>query len=517
MSETAVRQTPADCVARLLQREGPAGLQRLTGCFALIAIDTADCRLLATRDRSGGRTLYFNASKGQITLATRPAWIMHIARLPFRESGHYLAAHFALQSAPPAGSTAFEDVQELMPGELLQFENDTLSLSPQPLSLEADPALYADPVASFRELLTNAVHTALPDSGDVAVMLSGGLDSGPMAMLADSKLAQSNQALKPVSWSLNAFPEADEAQWILHYDQALRSAPIITDLSDRLPFGDLDTAYSSENLPSYNAFNALIEHCYQESAEQGCRVILNAAVGDRIYPAPRLLLIDLLRRRRWRALGQELRGLIRREGLSGFPRDAAVRYGLGRWVPGRQREGTRRAWLTPLAQSIQAEEEPSTQLVCHTYPDYAQQLFGPAMAFGQAHTNEHAQRFGIDRRDPYQNEALLRFMLHLPVRSTWQDGWDKAIMREAMRGLIPEPIRHKRRTGLLHALFRSGLRAYRQDVRELLLDQNESWQQYVQKTAVEEALSGKPGAPDALIALCVGYLRWLQHWQGRIR
>lgn len=510
--------SPADLAAALLAAHGDKVLHRLVGCFALAAIQDQGLRVIAVRDRLGGRTLYRpRSSASGLVLSTRSAWVQDLGGRRFEPDPVFLASHFGLRNAPRPGHSAFAGVQELLPGELLRSEDGRLS-SERPqldLSSDFDYRRPADCVARFLELFQQAVATTLPPRGDVACMLSGGLDSGPVAMIADRQLAARGQRLLAVSWHLGGCAEADERQWIMLAGGRLRHPPSLFDGSELLPFASFDDELISPELPFYNAFRPLVLACYQRAAASGCSVILNGNAGDSLYPPYRLLDIDRLRHRHFGALWHDLRRLWRLRGWQGPARDLALRHVLARPFLRLRPQHSAPDWLKPeLREHWCAAEAWPPEAATHTYPEYARQLFGPAMAFGRAHESEFPNRFGVDRRDPFHDEALVRFMLNAPHSLSYHRGRDKWIMRRAMQGLLPNPLRIKARTGLLTPFFAAGLQQHRSQIEHLLFEQAPEWQQYVHPEPIRDMLAGKREQQSILLNQCIGYALWAHRWLG---
>ena len=509
------KRAPATLAAELIARHGGAALSRLSGCFVLVARHLDSGEVLATRDRCGGRTVYFHHSGSELTLATRSAWVLHAAGLSARENPAFVVGRLALSSAPPPGQTAFEGVSELLPGELLQFKQGRLTIKRPSLDLGSDFD-YSRPQAAvdrFLELLEQAVAAPLPAEGPVACMLSGGLDSGPVAVLADRQLGREDRALMVKSWRLDRHPEADEADWIRQTAAVLRAPADLVDLSEPTPFSHFDDSLLCADLPIYNAFRFQVNDCYRRAGEAGCRVILNANAGDEIYAPRHLLNLDRARRGQWRLIGQDLLRTTRAGGPSALLADPALRHPLARWIGRSSQKDRPPDWLTPSGQShwqrlpdwpAEAAETP--------FPDYTRRLFGLPMAFGRAHEVEMAQRHGTDRRDPFHNEALLKFMLNAPMELSWRGGATKSIMRRAMRGLLPEPVRLKPRTGLLDSFHQSGLKQNKEKVQTLLFQQQTTWQQWVKPEVIQDILDGKAKVPEVLLSMCVGHAMWEGYW-----
>lgn len=52
--------------------------------------------------------------------------------------------------------------------------------------------------------------------------------------------------------------------------------------------------------------------------------------------------------------------------------------------------------------------------------------------------------YGIEIRYPFFDRRLVQFLLSVPEEQRWQNEWPKVILRRAMDGILPEPIRTRK-------------------------------------------------------------------------
>ena len=83
-----------------------------------------------------------------------------------------------------------------------------------------------------------------------------------------------------------------------------------------------------------------------------------------------------------------------------------------------------------------------------------------------------------------------------------------------MRGRLPEAIRRKGRTGLLHRFLAAGFQRHREELRQLL-DQDDSWQALVDPGWVQGVLAQEQTSSTQQLVLgqCAGWLLWQRHWR----
>lgn len=507
-------------LAEALLRDGVNALDTLRGQYAICFINGGSGEMIAARDRLGGQALYWHRIESVTAVASKSR---DLARLPWcgaAENPGFMSECFALHGQHDPDTTAFAHVNEVAPGGCVRFPAHDVRVHRSPLEVTPPPACRTpnDWVDAFEGVFRQAVQDAVGEHGDVAVMLSGGLDSVPVLSTASGVLRGRNRRISAVSWVLPDFPENDESTWIRKAAEAAGIELETFDGGRFMPFSNLSEATLSPELPSYNSFRDILLACYRRASDRGCAMVLAATRGDMIYAQRFAVLDDLIRRKDWPRLWAELGYLYRRLGISGMYRDPAVRYPAAR-IKKRWRGGVRsprQAWLTEYAVE-HAPERVSWPPEARHYPNpaHAHQLLGPAMTFGTAQENDFCQRFGVERRDPFHSEALVGLMLHAPVMLSHMQGQAKWIMREAMRGRIPEPIRVKERTGILTSFIKAGFARHREQIREFLLDQDDSvWARYVRPAYVRDVLAAPEPPESGLVVICgcIGYTLWRHHW-----
>lgn len=167
----------------LLVEHGEAILPRLNGIFAFAFVDFSSRRVLLARDQLGVKPLYYATTPGgQLLFGSEIKALFATGAIEPRANVddllELLMFHFI------AGErTAFAGIRELLPGHIAVHDNGRLSIR-----------RYWDPLASARyrleqdghlpALLASAVQRQLMSDVPIAVMSSGGLDSGAVVALA---------------------------------------------------------------------------------------------------------------------------------------------------------------------------------------------------------------------------------------------------------------------------------------------------------------------------------------------
>ncbi len=468
----------------------------------------AACTMLATSDL--------------LLVASEPSALLAHPLVSSAPDDRWLTQYFAL-SRPTDNRTPFRDIRKLLPGECLVCTPDGMRLTREPLALGRRPLRYrreADYAEHFRALLDQAVGRSLIDSGErTGIMLSGGMDSGPVAALAQRRLSAAGRTLTAYSWSLPEYPSADETAEIAacagHIGCGLQLLPG----ADEWPLRDLrELAGESqfarcERLPPSQArglpcrgqgrLPCHIERRLRRQPLSAPRPSLDGRVAGR---TPRV------RAARDRPDGWHLRA----DRPLARPRPAGARQAsaglarpdpLGARLAHRQRHGsigTRRA-------ALGRRNRPITRV-----PTTYQAALDQWAADGLSEEVFFASRCGIDRRDPFRDADLIDFMLSIPSYVCYRDGHTKWLARESMRGLLPESIRLRPRGGLLTEFFDAGYRRELPSLRRLLTARDVAWPAYVDHGWLMRALDARePSEKEKLLVwYCAAFELWRQALSG---
>jgi asparagine synthase (glutamine-hydrolysing) len=79
-----------------------------------------------------------------------------------------------------------------------------------------------------------------------------------------------------------------------------------------------------------------------------------------------------------------------------------------------------------------------------------------------------ASAFSLECRHPFLDNRIVEFALSLPATHKIRNGWTKYVMRNAMKGLIPEVVRRKRKKFGTPIPQQRWMRQLRRDIRKLL-------------------------------------------------
>ena len=250
-------------------------LSRLNGMFAFAIFDAQRQELLLARDRFGEKPLYFFTANDCCYFASELSGLAE-----FRDCGRQLSAA-AVMEYFAAGYVSGPDsllkgVQQLLPGSWLRIGRaGTLSGRYYVRSCDGSTQLSDEQIHAS---LTEAIRMRLRADVPVATLLSGGIDSSLITLIAQRS---SSQKLHSFAFGWNG--EEDELPYArivaelagtIHHEIKLDRMGFAKDITNVVRFMDMPQADSA-------AF--VVYQLAKGIAENGVKVVLSGDGGDELF------------------------------------------------------------------------------------------------------------------------------------------------------------------------------------------------------------------------------------------
>lgn len=520
----ASRLSDAGLALRAYAAWGERSFDRFLGPFAAVVLDSRRRCVVAARDALGDRPLCYVVTDRLLAVATEEQALLTLPWVSRRLNETTVARFFAFEGPVP-GETFYSDVRELPPAHVMVVSQGGIAFrrtwapDPEPGIRHRRDEDYAD---HFRAVFEEAVRCRLRSVTPPAVLMSGGLDSAPVAAVAARELARQGRRLTTVSYVFDELPSCDERRYM---DPMVRRFGLDARRfagDDAWPFSNLASWTFDPSSPMEGLYRKLRSRSYAAAREAGATVLLTGEHGDALYCGGEQWLADLLREGRY---GQALAELAAHALLHGVLRRPA-RYGLrsalgalarakGWWGPPPPLPGASPpSWLTPSAASRVAASAPfASPAVGTRRPWQHSWVLDPATARGIAVEQVHAARAGMEIRFPFRDRRVVELFLGLPAHQLSRPGESKRIMRRAMQGLLPDEIRRRRRPTSLEALFDRGLSEGGLSALESILGSaNALWPRFVDARWMTRAIprlrAGATGPEAVLPWQCAVFELW---------
>lgn len=510
LAELGVAGHDAEVVAELYRRHGlEAALRRLNGDFAIALHDRTTGTLWLARDRFGVRPLYHAAAADGFAFASRPRALLGlpgVGREPDREYVALVAgSHYRYFDNRP-GRSPFAAVAQVPQAHLVEVRDGRTPQMRRWWGLGDAPDLddsEEDLAERYRELLLDAVGIRLARAGRPAFTLSGGMDSSSVLASA-AHIAGCPQPAWSTVYSNSDYDESGEIRDMLEaaveqWHPVRVDAPDVLALVERMVAAHDEPVATATWLAHWVLAGAV--------ADSGATTLFGGLGGDELnageYEYFLYRFADLRAAGAEDELAREVEAWARHHDHPVFRKNAEVmEAGLARLTdPASRRILPDRARLERYVDAVDPEWfdlrgfEPEMD---HPFASYLknrtyQDLFRETAPCCLRAEDRHTSAMGIRNCDPFFDHRLAELMFRVPGAMKIRDGITKRLLRQATRGLLPEPTRTRiKKTGwnapadlwfagsgrdLLHDLVDSedfrAASVYRLDVVRRLIDEHD--------------------------------------------
>ncbi|MFC3801800.1 asparagine synthase-related protein [Cohnella sp. GCM10012308] len=440
----------------------------IVGDFAFAIWDETEEKLFGARDFSGNRTLYYNDSGARFAFCTTIAPLLPLEGVGEKLNEAWIAEYLASPSrleTIDASSTVFGRVKQIPPSHSFTIRGGSLRVRrynaiehSRTLKLSSEKEYHE----AFLDVFGKAVSSRLRTHKEAGSFLSGGLDSGTVVGLAARELRQRNKVL----YTYSAIPLEAGGDWTAKSRIADERPMISATVShvgnirekylrfeNRSPLTEMDEWLDTLEMPYKFIENSYwFGNIFEQAAKDGVGVLLNGARGNftvSFGPALEYYVI-LLKRLRLMKLYREIYQYSRFKGIG---RRRVLTFMKDRLFPAKIPSGEKSA-LTGLISPELADRtgifgrltDAGIDLSGRRLPDM---ISARHDQFEQVHhwTNSGTSgtklslRHGVWYRDPTNDLRVVRFCLSVPLDQYVKDGMDRALIRRATEGLLPDEVR----------------------------------------------------------------------------
>lgn len=454
-----VSHTDTEVILHGYRQWGEKCLDRFNGMFAFVLLDRAAKRVLAARDRFGVKPLYlWRGPSGLTALASE---IKQLSALPGwqpRVNGQRAYDFLNWGILDHTEETLFDGVRQLRGGEMLHCALADVGSAPvqrwYTLAPKPFEGPFADAAQAFRALFFDSVRLRLRADVPVGSCLSGGLDSSSIVCAANGLLrearAESQQKTFSAYSRVKRFDESGHIEAVVAHTgvEAHRTYPDLGEL-----FGLLDRITWHQDEPFGSTSIYAQWHVFRLAAEAKVKVLLDGQGADEQlagyhgFFAPHFA--SLFMRLKWLSLWGEI---FRARALHGMAPWMAAKYIGNAVLPEPIRQPLRRLVGKPAAapEWIDAERlafrdgDPyrALGLGITTVPGMAGAMLGHTSLPMLLHWEDRdSMAHSVESRLPFLDYRLVELVMGLPADYRIAGATTKRVLREAMRGVLPESIR----------------------------------------------------------------------------
>ena len=465
-------QTDTEVILAAYACWGVECLQRFNGMWSLAIWDTVERQLFCARDRFGIKPFYYFWNHKRFVFATEiKAIVEYLRNTKTAEvvADDEVMSDYLLGLRLDSGEkTFFRGIHRLPPSHYLICQGEDVY---QHRYYELDPARQWESANehagfdNFWELFSDAIRLRLRSDVPIGSCLSGGFDSSSIVCVANQllfsngkrNLAVVGQRQKTFSACYEGYAQYDEREYInAVLEQTAAEGHFVFPDPQQL-FDELEKFVWHQDEP-VGSTSQYAQWCvFRRAHEQGVKVMLDGQGADETisgyHGAYHTFFLELAQQGKWRKLKHEVqlyqqfhhhpalstwvtlaRGLLR----------ASLSNGLHRQIVGRRLQHSHPLFSVRPSKLIEEDEQASRWQQRGALQKYLfNMVTGSSLQSLLRYEDRNSMAFSIEARVPFLDYRLVEFVFSLPGHFKVNEGLTKVLLRETMKGIIPEKVRNR--------------------------------------------------------------------------
>jgi len=433
-------QTDTEVLLAMYIHYGAECLNKLNGMFAFAIFDKVSKQLFAARDRFGVKPFYYYQSESSFYFASEIPSLLTVYDKTKKVNYDLISDYLLFNRTDQTNETFFKDIFKLQHGHCLTIIDKNVSISKW-YDLPSRVTKQKGDKEKFKALLTDAVSIRLRSDVPVGVCLSGGLDSSAITSIISKELNRPD--VNTFSAIYSADNKVDESKFINLYKSELSNMHSIVPTPEML-LENLEhfIQVHAEPIPTTSPF---AQYCVMQLAQKNVTVTLDGQGADEQLGGYHYFFgfyfKDLFKHLKWVRLVKELISYFRIH-KSTYAFKTFVFFLLPAGLKSKARENEMsclhsdfvRKTESKIVNDLYASKSLHEALLNH---------FEFKLEHLLKWNDRNSMAFSIESRTPFLDYRLVEYSLSIEPNQIIRNGVTKFILRESMKGILPEEIRNR--------------------------------------------------------------------------
>lgn len=426
---------------------------KLNGMFAIAIWDKKKNQLILARDHFGIKPLYIARDGNNLLFASEIKALLATKKFETSPNDRLIYRYLRFRIHEDSAETFFTGIEKLMPGEMMAVDKNGATRTRYTSFIDdlakqgnATKPYTPSVTGEYAKRLTESVRMRLMSEVPVGTCLSGGLDSSTIMLTINKLLNEKDTAAQSVGALQNTFSAVfpgsinDEEKYI---DAVLARAKGKVAEHKIYPTADtfkedLEDFVRTQEEPTIST-GPYAQYKVMEEAAKHVTVLLDGQGADEMlagyYPYYFVYLRQLKRQGRYlKMLGEMLRSA---DVLFRFLRfriydklNFRKKVGIGELLSRDFKQTHNSETFAPVPDDLKKR--------------FVEDLFHNSLPALLRYEDKNTMRFSLEGRVPFLDKEVVKFLFGLSDEAIIRGSWNKRILRDATKGLLPEMVRARR-------------------------------------------------------------------------
>ena len=473
--------TDTEVLLAAYQEWGEGCLGKLNGMWAFVIYDKRENCLFGSRDRTGVKPLYYYLDSNFFAFASE---IKSLVRIPMIKTGinpNAVFDYFVFNWQESEEEGFFKNICELQPSHGFHYCLTTKTLKKWKYYdlkftecwQDFDKNKLKGFTEKINELVFNAVSLRLHSDVPVGFCLSGGIDSSTVVCIVNKILEKGNidqigERQRVLTACYDNDKAIDESKWAELVTESTKTTWYRTFPDSKDFLEDLEDLVYTQDIPFGSTTIYAQYRVMKLAKESNIKVLLDGQGADELFAGYqayyRTFFAEILRNLNISAFIRELKNLDNSPLNMKFLLTSLAKLYCARVFPPPIKRYLFKVnnkefkylnndfWdeNSVRLESLKNKADTSLNLMLHKH------INRQSLKSLLRYEDRNSMRFSIEARTPFADDTeLIEYVFQIPSVYKIHNGWSKYLLRESIKGLIPEEIRlRKDKVGFATPEFR---------------------------------------------------------------
>lgn len=446
--------TDTEVILNAYQEWGKDCLNRFNGMWAFAVWDCRKRSLFCSRDRFGIKPFYYYLNNDVFIFASEIKQILEYKEYQGKPNEKMVYDYLVIGLENHTNETFFKDIYQLRGGEYAIVDLDSRTFQKNRFydlsNVRVINRKEGDYYEEFKELFIDSVNLRLRSDVPVGSCLSGGLDSSAVVSVGSALLQEKGDSIFntfTACWEDKGIDERQYSEMVVASSGASGNFvyPSPVELAQ-----DLSRLIWHQEEP-FGSLSIFAQWSIMKAArDRGIPVLLDGQGGDEVFLGYEryyaLFLLELIKKGKLIRFIHELKKSGENSRLTQKEVILFYVYFNFNWVRAFRLYRKTKPFMN--ADFIKSYNIPERLDIFRRIKTVSDLQLHEIQEIQLAHLLRYADRnsmaFSVETRLPFLDYRLAEFAMSVPSEYKIRNGWTKNLIREGMKGIIPEDIRKRK-------------------------------------------------------------------------
>jgi asparagine synthase (glutamine-hydrolysing) len=421
-------------------------LSKMIGMWGFALWDQSRGKLYLVRDRFGIKPLYYHIEDAQLIFSSeiKAIRVLFPAKMNDRR-----IAEFLWFRPYKSDETFFDSINQVMAAHYVELNTATKKLETirywqlSEVNMSYEKTDFIGETKTFYQLFEQSIKLHMRSDVPVGTCLSGGLDSSSIVCLSQKLLREGALAEKGLEnvrklKTFSSSPQEKRISEVPYIEEVVRYSDVephfMTPTFDDF-LKDFEELVSIHDEPFQDPSTYMQYRVIKLAKENGIKVLLDGQGGDECLAGYQRYLRDYLK-----DLVKE--GKYVKAFVDFFRTLDLTAPFFWRYL--RKKSGMRQRALAEVITATRPLERPLEYETNNLANRLRYDLLAGSIIEILKYEDTNSMAFSIESRVPFLFHPMIEYLFKLPMTAKINGKWTKFILREAMKGVLPEKVRMRR-------------------------------------------------------------------------